>query len=112
MDWNALGAAVVALLVGAGGAVTWWAARGVREARLSAEAAKSGAERSVADAETAVYRLLVERMAALEKEVARLTEAENQSRLRERALEEHIFHLENLMRRAGMDVPERVRRLG
>jgi hypothetical protein len=109
MDWQQVGAGLAA---GASTVLLWWHRRTVKDAQDKASVAQAGLARVAADAESAVYRLLVERMNALEKEVERLTHAENESRLRERALEEHIFHLENLMRKAGMDVPERVRKLG
>lgn len=112
VTWTAVGQALVSLIVGAGLMAGWWSRRATRDARSQAEAAQSGAARVVADAESAVYRLLVERMQALEDKVKTLSSELDASRERERSLEQHIFRLENLMRRAGMDVPERERHLG
>lgn len=112
VTWTEVGQALVSLVVGAGVTAGWWSRRATREARSQAEAAQAGAARVVADAESAVYRLLVERMQALEANVQALSQQLSEARQREMALEQHIFHLENLMRRAGMDVPERVRKLG
>lgn len=109
LHWQQIGAGLAS---GVAIVLIWWFRRTVAEARDQTSVAQSRAATAVADAESAIYRLLVERMSALEKEVDRLTQAENDSRQRERALEEHIFHLENLMRRAGMDVPDRIRKLG
>lgn len=119
VSWQDIGKAAAAALVGAGGVFTWWSRRAAREARVDAEAAKADAEAAqagtrvvLADAESQLYKLLVERMQALEANVTTLSQQLAEARQREQVLETHIFHLENLMRKAGMDVPERVRKLG
>ena len=107
IDWTAVGSSLVALIVGAGTALAWWQARAAKAARLEAEVAKAGANRTVADAEHTLYRLLSQRLTAVESDLAKVRAELSQERQRGRELEIHIYHLENLMRGAGMDPPER-----
>lgn len=112
MDLSPLGASLVSLVVGAGGALVWWQRRTAREASLQAEVAKEGAVRTVADAEHTLYKLLAERQTQLEAEVREMRAELNTERAHSRQLEVHIFRLENLMRKAGLEPPEREVRLG
>lgn len=107
MDWNAIGAAAATLLIGAGGAVAWWQNREAKNAKVQAEVAQSGAVRTVADAEHTLYKLLSERLSVVEGDLAKVRDELSQERKRGRELEIHIYHLENLMRSAGMDPPAR-----
>jgi uncharacterized protein HemX len=107
MDLSALGTAIATLLVAAGGTVAWWENRKAKAAKMEAEVARSGAERTVADSEHTLYKLLVERLNRLEASLAKVEQDLDAERRRGRELETHIYHLENLMRRAGMDPPER-----
>lgn len=107
MDWTALGAALVSLVIGTGGGIAWWQQRAARAARSEADAAKAGADRAVADAEHTLYKLLAGRQAQLEQEVREMRQELATERQHSRQLEVHIFRLENLMRKAGLEPPER-----
>lgn len=115
-DWNAIGTAVAAvvLTVGtmAGGAWAWWQKNQRNQAATRADVAESNAEKTVADAQQTVYKLLVERLAALEKESiaqredlravrTELDAAQSHSR----ALVLHVWKLEGMMRLAGLTPP-------
>lgn len=112
IDWQAVGAAVGGLLLGGVSALTWWNRRTVRNARDSADVAGAGADRTVADAQHTLYAMLVARLGTLEEEMKTLRRELNAERERSRELETHIYRLENLMRRAGMDPPARTQMLG
>lgn len=112
MDLTPLGASLVSLIVGAGAAAVWWQRRAAREAKVEADVAKEGAIRTVADAEHTLYKLLAERQTQLENEVREMRAELNTERAHSRQLEVHIFRLENLMRKAGLEPPEREQRLG
>lgn len=107
MDLTALGASLVSLAIGTGGGIAWWQQRAARAAKADAEAAKSGADRAVADAEHTLYKLLAERQTQLEQEVREMRQELATERQHSRQLEVHIFRLENLMRQAGLDPPAR-----
>lgn len=107
MDWQALGTAIGFVIIGAGGAIAWWNRREADRARTEAEVAKEGAVRTVADAEHTLYKLLAERQTQLEAEVKAMRSELATERQHSRELEVHIFRLENLMRKAGLEPPER-----
>lgn len=107
MDWNAFGAALAALILGAGSVVLWWQRREATAAKLSAEVAKEGAVRTVADAEHTLYKLLAERQTQLESEIKAMRQELAAERAHSRQLEVHLFRLENIMRKAGLEPPER-----
>lgn len=112
VNWQDIGQAVGALIVGAGGGIALWQRRHANAARLEVEVARSGAERTIANAEHTLYGLLVKRLAEIEGDVKGLREELAVERKRGRELETHIYHLENLMRKAGMEPPERVHVMG
>lgn len=56
-------------------------------------------------AEESIYRMMTERLTALETDVGRLRDELAQERSHSRALERHIFKLESLMRHAGLEPP-------
>lgn len=107
IDWTAVGSSLVALFVGAGTAIAWWQSRAAKAARLEAEVAASGKDRTIADAEHTLYKLLAERLTAVESDLGKVRAELEQERKRGRELEVHIYHLENVMRGAGLDPPER-----
>lgn len=107
MDLSAAGAGLVSLLVGVGGGIAWWERRAARSAKADAEASQANATRAVADAEHTLYKLLAERQTQLEQEVREMRAELATERQHSRQLEVHIFRLENLMRQAGLQPPER-----
>ena len=109
MDWTAIGTALAAIIVGAGG---WWMNRGKKAAAIKADIAASeasaetaAAHGAVADAQQAVYRLLLERVTTLEKDMRLVREELAQERQHSRRLVLHIWKLEQLMREANLTVP-------
>ena len=99
IDWTATGG-VIGALGGIAGGVWAWIERARRSgAATAADVAQSRAEESV-------YKLMTERLTALEQDVARLRDELAQERNHSRALERHIIRLETLMRQAGMTPPE------
>lgn len=112
IDWAAVGGAVTAIGIGATGAYAWWLDRGKKIAKARAEVAEANATVSeanalgqVADAQQAVYRLLLERVTTLEKDMRLVREELAQERQHSRRLVLHIWKLEQLMRAAGLEVP-------
>ena len=107
IDWTALGSSLVALVVGAGAAIAWWQSRAAKAARLEAEVAASGKDRTIADAEHTLFKLLADRLATVEADLKAVRAEQAVERSHARQLEVHIYRLENLMRKAGLEPPER-----
>lgn len=107
IDWTAVGSSLAGLAIGAAGTIAWWQSRAARAARVDAEVAESGKVRSIADAEHTLYKLLAERLASVEAEVQSLRGDLSVERKHSRQLEVHIYRLENVMRKAGLEPPER-----
>lgn len=107
IDWTAVGSALVALSVGAGAGITWWQSRAAKAARLEAEVASSGKDRTIADAEHTLFKLLADRLATVEADLKTVRQEQAVERNHARQLEVHIYRLENLMRKAGLEPPER-----
>lgn len=107
IDWTALGAALVSVLVGAGMGIAWWQGRALKAAKVDAEVAASGANRSIADAEHTLYRLLADRLTSVEADLKTVRAEQAVERTNARQLEIHIYRLENLMRSAGIEPPDR-----
>lgn len=107
IDWSAVGSSLVALLVGAGAAIAWWQGRAAKQAKLDAEVAASGASRSIADAEHTLFKLLADRLTTVESDLKAVRAEQAVERSHARQLEVHIYRLENLMRKAGLEPPER-----
>jgi hypothetical protein len=95
VDWQQVGSAVVALVVGAGG---WIIGRKDKKATSEANVAKARAEGATAAAETSVVELMREEVRRLSVRVAALES-------REGRLIRHIYRLEGLMRGNGMEPP-------
>jgi hypothetical protein len=102
IDWVSVWAVVGPAVVGLG---TWLKTRKPNQAKLDAavsaakaEGAASGAAIAVADAEGALYKRLTDRLNLLEADVSRLN-------TQLRAAWRHIWQLETIMRKAGMEPP-------
>jgi uncharacterized protein HemX len=102
---DAIGGAIAAIGALATGAWAWWLKNQKDRATTKAEVAGADADRKVADAEGTVYRLLNERLTTLEGEVRQLRGELATERAHSRKLELHIWRLENLMRKAGIEPP-------
>lgn len=96
-----LGAAAAILT----GAWAWWQKNQRAQAQTKAEVAMADAGRAIADANGEVYKLVTERLRAVEADIERLRDELAHERRRSRAMELHIIRLENLMRRAGIEPP-------
>ncbi len=99
IDWTLVGAGVIGLATSIG---AYFKGQGAR----SVGAATDGAGIAVADAETALYNRLRERLDSLEGDVTTLRSELDTERRRGRALERHIWRLEVLMRKAGIEPPQ------
>ncbi len=105
VDWGQVGAAITAIGIGAGGVYAWWLKTTKTRAETNADVASSRAEESVADANSQVYRMLLERVTTLENDMRLVREELAQERQHSRRLVLHIWKLEGLMRAAGVTVP-------
>lgn len=105
MDWDQVGGWLAAAGALATGAWAWWLKNQRDRARTSADVAGADADRKVADAEGTIYKLLAERLKTVEGDVRTLREELAAERLHSRKLELHIWRLENLMRKAGIEPP-------
>jgi hypothetical protein len=105
IDWNALGTAIGAASVMIGGAYTWWLNTKKKEATTRADVAEANSDRVKADAEGAVYTLLTDRLKRLENEITAMRAELVSERQHIRRLTMHIWTLEGLMRKAGLEPP-------
>lgn len=105
IDWSVVGGTIAAVGTVAGGAWAWWQRHQKTQAQTRADIAESGAERAVADAQQTVYKLLNERLTTLESEVRGLRDELSVERKHSRRLEIHIWRLEGLMRKSGIEPP-------
>ena len=108
-DLNAVGTAIASTLVAigtlAGGAYAWWLKHQRAEAQTRADVAESNADRTVADAQQTVYKLLTNRLTTLEQEMASVRAELASERNENRRLMRRIWELEGLMHKAGIDIP-------
>lgn len=107
MDLTALGGAFAALGAIATGAWAWWLKNQKTVAQTRAEVAESDRDRAVADSEHSLYKLLSQRVEALEAEIRELRSELSQERKHSRALEIQVYRLENFVREKGFNPPER-----
>lgn len=107
MDFGTVGAALSTLILGAGGAWAWFLKQKKAAAETNTDVAHADAERAVADAQHTLYKLLNQRVESLEVEIRELRAELSIERKHSRALEVHIYRLENLMRQQGIEPPER-----
>lgn len=105
VDWGQVGAAITAVGIGAGGVYAWWLKTTKSKAVTSADIATARAEESVADANSKVYKMLLERVITLENDMRIVRDELAQERQHSRRLVLHIWKLEGLMRAAGLDAP-------
>lgn len=102
---NPDGGMVKDLLMGAAGVggILW--AIWERWLRSRVDAANTNAAVAAADGERTVYKMMEDRLSTLEKEMQGVRQELSEERQRSRKLELHIFRLESLMRKAGIDPP-------
>lgn len=109
VDLPSVGAAVAATIVSigtiVGGGYAWWLRSQRDHAAARADVAESNADRTVADAQQTVYKMLTERMSSLEGDVRGLRAELALERRNGRRLALHIWKLETLMRSAGLEPP-------
>jgi uncharacterized protein HemX len=116
IDLAVVGQSIAATIVTigglAGGGWAWWLKQQKNVAVTRADVAENNAATSVADAEQAVYNLLVKRLDALETEsMAQRQELRDQrgeldaERRHSRALELHMRKLEAMLIAAGLTPP-------
>lgn len=109
IDWNQLGGAIAAATVTggtlAGGAWAWWQRHQKVQAQTRADIAESNADRAVADSQQTVYKMLTDRVGTLEAEVRGMRAELAAERAHNRQLVLHIWKLEGLMRKAGIEPP-------
>ena len=89
-------------IAGAGGFI--WAAW-ERWTRLKVETASYSAQVAGLEGQETVYSMLKDRLEALEKELQTVRSEIAVERAHSRKLEIHIFKLESLMRKAGLEPP-------
>lgn len=105
MNWESVGAGLTAVFALATGAWAWILKNKKAGAETRAAVAESNAERAVADSQATIYKLLNERLTTLEKEVRAQRAELDAERRHSRKLQLHVYRLEGLMRRAGIEPP-------
>lgn len=105
MDLTTIGGALAAIGTIAAGAWAWFERARRAKAETSADVATSDAQRTVADSQQTVYKMLTERLHALEQDVQSLRNELAAERAHSRKLEIHIWKLEGLMRKANLEPP-------
>lgn len=105
VDWKIVGGSITAIGIGIGGVYTWWLNQKRQRADVKADVAQSDSARVIAEANTTVYELLLERVKTLEGEMRQVRHELAAERLHSRKLVLHIWKLEGLMRMANLDVP-------
>jgi hypothetical protein len=104
-DWSVVGGAITAMGIGIGGVYAWWQKTQRTAAVTRAEVAEAGADKAVADASSAVYTLLTNRLTRVEAEQTALRAELAGERRHIRRLTLHIWLLEGLMRQANLVPP-------
>lgn len=87
------------------GAYNVWQSLKLKRASNTAQVAESNAQTAVADSQQTIYKLLTDRLTSLEAEQSKIREELAEERRHSRKLELHIFQLEGLMRKAGLEPP-------
>jgi len=105
IDLPALGTAIASIGAVAGGIYAYWLKVQKDRATTRADVAEADTQRSVADAQQSVYKLLNERLTTLEAEVRAQRVELDAERKHSRKLVLHIWRLEGLMRKAGLEPP-------
>lgn len=96
--WGVVGPAMA-------GFVGWYTSRKPRQSAIDTAIAQAKAQGSIADAEGTLYNRLRERLDALEGDVTRLRTELDKEREHGRKMERHIWSLETIMRKAGLEPP-------
>lgn len=102
MDLNTIGTSIGAIALGI---ITYWGQYAVLKHKKKAQVAEYSAEQSTFEAESRLYKHLKERIEELEKSTVQLRRDLDAERNRGRNLEIHIWKLENMMRKAGLEPP-------
>lgn len=102
LDWTAIWGVLGPAVVGLG---TWLKMRKPNQAKIDAAVSQARAEGAISDAEGALYRRLREDLDAVRGDLARLRAELDTERTHGRKLERHIWRLEGLMRKAGIEPP-------
>lgn len=105
LDWSTIGGAITALGIGIGAVWAWWQKNQRTQATTRAEVAEAKADEVVADAQQTVYKLMVQRLAALEDEMRAVRAELASERQHNRRLTMRIWELEGLMHKAGITIP-------
>lgn len=105
IDYHQVGMWFGAIGATATGVWAWWLKNKRAAAETRAEVAESDAGRTVADAQSTVYKLMQGRLETVENDVRTLRSELAAERAHSRRLELHIWKLEGLMRKAGMEPP-------
>lgn len=105
IDWQTIGGAVAALSALATGAWAWWLKNQRAQATTRAEVAEANATAAVADAQGTVYKLLLERVETLEREMRSVRDELATERQHSRRLELQLIRLERWIRSKGMEPP-------
>jgi len=96
--WGQIMLGLAAIGAGAG-----WAREKWNKTRV--EAAAGEAAIAASEGEKTIYKMMEDRLSTLEKEMQGVRAELSEERQRSRKLELHIFRLESLMRKAGIDPP-------
>lgn len=98
-DWGAIGTAAAAVSALATGAWAWWL-------KNKKSVAETNSQVAVADAQQTVYKLMTDRLTALEGDVKELRAELAEERKHSRALERKLAALEAWIRAQGLTPPE------
>lgn len=96
--WGQIVLALATIAAGIG-----WAREKIIKTRV--ESAAGDAAIAASEGEKTIYKMMEERLTTLEKEMQGVRAELSEERQRSRKLELHIFRLESLMRKAGIDPP-------
>lgn len=105
IDWSTVGGAITAIGIGVGAVWAWWQKTQRTQATTRAEIAEAKADEVVADAQQTVYKLMVQRLSALEDEMRAVRDELARERQHNRRLTMRIWELEGLMHQAGITIP-------
>ena len=105
IDWTQVGAAITAVGIGAGGIYAWFLKSQKNVANTRADVAEANTQAVTADAQSTVYRLMLERVTTLEQDMRNVRAELTLERAHSRRQDNYIWQLIRLMRAANMDVP-------
>jgi len=102
IDWTLVGAGAMSVVTGG---LSWLAGRGRKKAAEAADIATSRTDIAVADAESALYNRLKERLDMLENDVTRLRSELDRVRAHSRKQDTYIWVLIRMLRELGKEPP-------